>query len=95
MSIALDFFCLTVAVTMPSAAELSVFIGVGGRVKPSSWSVILRGTAVCPLWNSTPTSASAADATTCLRILHSVWIGPFSGGGKFEDFFGLVGSDLR
>ena len=95
MSIALYLFCLTVAVTMPLATELSVFIGVGGRVKPSSWSVILRGTSVCPLWNSPPTYDSAADATTCLSIIHSVWIGPFSGGGKFEDFFGLVGSDLR
>ena len=62
------------------------FIGVDGWVKPSSWSVILRGTDVCPLWNSPTTSASAADATTCLRILHSVWIGPFYGGGRFGDF---------
>ena len=57
MSVALDLFCLTVVVTMPSAAELSVFIGVGGWVKLSSWSVILRGTAVFPLWNIPPTSA--------------------------------------
>ena len=70
MSIALDLFCLTVEVKMPSAAELSVFIGVVGWVKSSSWSVILRGTAVCPLCYSPPTSALAADATTCLRILH-------------------------
>ena len=62
--------------------------------KPSSWNVILSGTAVCPLWNSPPTSALAADATTCLRILHSVWIGPFAGGGRFGDFSGLVGSEL-
>ena len=65
---------------MPSAAELSVFIGVGGWVKQSSWSVIFRGTDVFPLWNSPLTSALAADATTCLKILHSVWIGPFAGG---------------
>ena len=81
--------------TMNSAAELSVFIGFGGPVKPSSWSVIRRGTAVYPLWNSPLTSDSAADATTCLRILHSMWIGPFSGGGRFEAFFGCVGSELR
>ena len=80
------FFCLTVVVTMPSAAELSVFIGVGGLVKPSSWSVILRGTAICPLWNSPPASALAAEATTYLRILHSVWIGPFAGRRRFGDF---------
>ena len=71
---------------MPSAVELSVFIGVGSWVKPSAWSVIRRGTAVCPLWNSPPTSALAADATTCLSILNSVWIGPFAGGGRFGDF---------
>ena len=88
-------FCLTVAVTMPSAAELYVFIGVGGWVKPSSWSAILRSTDVCPLWNSPSTSALAADATTCLRILNSVWIGTFAGGGRFGDFFGSVGSELR
>ena len=80
---------------MPSDAELSVFIGVGGWVKPSSWSVILRGAAVCPLWNSPPTSDLAPDATTCLRILHSVWVGPFDGGGRFGYFFGSVGSELR
>ena len=71
---------------MPSSVELSVFIGVGGWVKPSSWSVIIRGNDVFPLWNIPPTSDSAADATTCLSILHSVWIGPFAGGGRFGDF---------
>ena len=95
MAIALDIFCLTVAVTMPSAVELTVFIGVGGWLKSSSWSEIHTSTAVCPLWNSPPTSALAADATTCLSILHSVWVGPFAGGGRFGDFFGSVGSDLR
>ena len=95
MSIVLDLFCLTVVVTMPSAAELSFFIGVGGWVKPSSLSVILRVTTVFPLWKSPPTSDSAADATTCLRILHSVWIGPFDGDGRFGNFSGSVGSELR
>ena len=95
MSIALDLFCLTVAGTMPLAAELSVFIGVGGWVKPSLWSVMERSTYVYPLWNSPPNSALVADATTCFRILHSMWIGPFSGGGRFGEFFGSVGSELR
>ena len=95
MSIALEMFCLTVAVTIPSAVDLSVFIGVGGWVKPISWSVMFRGTAVCPLWNSTLTYASARNATTCLRILNSVWIGPFSGGGRFGDFFKSVVSEMR
>ena len=91
----MDLFCLTVAVTIPSAVELSVFIGVGGWVKPRLWSVILRGGAFYPLWDSPPTSALDADATTCLRILHSVWIGSFSGVGRFGDFSGLVCSELR
>ena len=95
MSIALDLFCLTVAVTMTLAADLSIFIAVGVWVKTSSWSVIIRGTSVCPFWNSPQTSASAADATACLRILHSVWIGPFAGGKRFGVFFGSVGSELR
>ena len=90
MPIALDLFGLTVAVVIPSAAELSVFIGVGGWVKPSSQSVILRGTAFYPFWNSTPSSALAAEATTHLRILHSVWIGSFDGGGRFGDFSGRL-----
>ena len=88
MSVALDLFCLNVEVTMPSAAGLSVFIGIVDWVKPISWSVILSGTDVCPFWNSPPTSASAAYATTCLRILHYVWIGPFAGGGRFVDLCG-------
>ena len=94
MSIDLDLFFLTVVVMMPSAVELSVLIGVGCWLKPSSWSVMRMVIAICPLWNSPLTSASAEDVNTCLRILHSVWIGPFSGGGRFGDFFGSVGSEL-
>ena len=75
---------------MSLAAELTAFIGVGAWVKPSSWSVILRGTALCPWWNSPPTSSLAADNTTCLRILHSVCIGPFAGGERFGDFSGQL-----
>ena len=94
MSIALEIFCITVAVKIPLATELSVLIGVDGWVKPSSWSLMRRGIAVCPFWSIPPNPASAADATTCLRILHSVWIGPFAGGERFEAYYGLVGSDL-
>ena len=91
MSIALELFCRTVAVTMPLAAELSILIGVSGRVKPSSWSVVIcRGTAVLQLWNSPPTSDLAADSTICLRILHYVCIGPFAGGRRFGDFSGQL-----
>ena len=95
MSIALDLFGLTVVVKMLLAAELSVLIGVSGKVKPSSWSVICRSTAVCPLWSIPPTYALAADATTCFRILHSVSIGPFAGVRRLGDFSRLVVSELR
>ena len=54
MSVALEFFSLDVAVTMPSFADLSVLILVGGWGKPSSWIVMRRGTAVWTLWNSPP-----------------------------------------
>ena len=67
----------------------------GDWVKPSPRSVILRGTSVSSLCSSPPTSDLAADATTCLRNMYSVWIGPFYGGGRFGDFFGSVGSELR
>ena len=95
MSIALELFCLAVAVTMPLSAELSVLIGVGGWGKPISWSVMQRGTSVCPLWNSPPTSDLAADTNACFRIIHSVWIGLFSGSGRFESFYGSIVSELR
>ena len=91
MSISLDLFCLSVAVTMTLAAELSVFIGIGGWVKPSSWGVISRDNAVCILWNSPLTSALTADASICLKILHSVWIEPFAGGWRFGYFYRSVG----
>ena len=52
MSIALEIFCITVAVNMLLDEELLVLIGVGSWVKPSSWSAMRRGTDVCPLWNS-------------------------------------------
>ena len=53
------------------------------------------GIDVFPLCNSPRTSALAADATTCFRILHSVWIGTFSGGGRFGAFSGSVGIEVR
>ena len=86
----LGTFYLTAVVTMPSDAELSVLIGVDGWRKASSWSVIHRGTVVCPLWNSPPTFDLDADATKCFRILHLVFIGPFSGGRRFRLFSGRL-----
>ena len=80
---------------MPLAAELSIFIGIGGWGKPSSWSVTQKGKYVLPLSNFPLTSDLAADATTCFRILHSVWIGPFAGGRRFGDFSRSSDSKLR
>ena len=72
-----------------------VLIHVGGRGKLSSWSAMQRAAVVGPLGNIPPTSALAADATICFRILHYMWIGPFASGGSFGDFSGLVGSFIR
>ena len=49
------------------------------------------GIDVLPLWNSPLISALDTDATTCLRILHSMWIGPFAGGGSFGKKLGRLG----
>ena len=86
----LGFFCLTVVATMPSVAEFSIFIGVGGWIKPSSWSVTCRGTDVCPLCNSHTTSALVADATTWLRILHPCGLGYLLVVGGLEIFSGRL-----
>ena len=47
ISIAFDLVCLTVAVTMPSDAELSVLVEVDGPL--ILWTVIRRGTDFFPL----------------------------------------------
>ena len=51
MSIALELFCLTVVVTIPSSVELSILIWVGGWVKPISWSVMRIDITIWPFWN--------------------------------------------
>ena len=75
---------------IPSATEFSVLIGVGGWVNPSSWSVMHRVAAFYPFWNSPPTSTLAADSNMCLSMIHSVWIGTFSGGMRFGAFSGRL-----
>ena len=60
MSIALDRFCLMALMAIPDAVLLSVVIGVAGCGWPSSASVVRIGHAFFPLWNSAPSSASAA-----------------------------------
>ena len=49
ISMALDRFCFTDSLAIPLAVELSVTIGVGGCVWPSSSRVMRSGTASLPL----------------------------------------------
>ena len=54
-----------------------------------------EGYSCFPIVEQSLNSALATDATVYFRILHSVWIGPLAGGGRFGDFSGSVGSELR
>ena len=62
--------------------ELLVFMGVGGWGWSNASSALQIGIAVWLLPKTPAVSASAAEATTEQIALHSVWIGPFRGGGK-------------
>ena len=55
---------------MPTAVVLSTWIGVGGCGCPNAWSVIRNTLASCALRKRAPSSASAAEAATSLRIAH-------------------------
>jgi hypothetical protein len=93
MSIAFDRFCLIVSLTMPYALELSVRRGVGGCMWPSSVSVTLRGAPLWALWKHTPTSDSAAEATTFLMTAVTLRIDPLRASRSW-DFF-LRRTDLQ
>ncbi len=63
---------------MPTAVALSQCTGIGGWGCPRSLRVALK---IIPSWkfiNNAPSSASAADATSHLKIEHNVWNVPFS-----------------
>ena len=90
MSIALEFFCLIEELTIPAAVELSVLSGVHGWGWPSSARHVRIGSAICALWKSAPSSASAADAITFLRVLHSAWRTPLGVGLNGEMPGGLA-----
>ena len=68
---------LTVLFVMPGAVALSQCMEEGGCGWPSSSSVSLIIFASFAFKNIAHNSASAADATTNLRIVQSVRIGPF------------------
>ena len=76
MSIAFVAFSCISLFTTPHAVELSVCIGVGGCLCPSSLRVLRIGTAFFALMNSPPSSASAADDITALMIPASVCNAP-------------------
>ena len=62
--------------TILTVVVLSTCIGVGGCVCPSSLRIRRMTLASCALRNSAPSSASAADAATSLRIVQVMWIAP-------------------
>ena len=68
----------TVSLAMPVAVLLSQWTGVGGCLWPSSASTSLKMTPSLLFMNRAPNSASAADATTILRMPQSVKMAPFS-----------------
>ena len=60
----LDLCLFIVLFTIPTDVVLSVWIGLGGWVWPSSWSIRRMVCASLLLMKSAPDSASAADAET-------------------------------
>jgi hypothetical protein len=77
MSIAFVRFCLIVPLLYPVAVVLSVSIGVGGCLCPSSSNVVLRTAPSFVLMKTAPISASAAEDITCFRTLLTIKIAPF------------------
>ena len=76
MSIALDFFCFYVPLTIRFFTVFYVANIVGGCWCPiSDRAVIMAFSFWCP-----PNSASVSDAITLLIMLHSTFTGPFWGG---------------
>ena len=76
MSIALDFFCFYVPLTIRFFTVFYVANIVGGCWCPiSDRAVIMAFSFWCP-----PNSASVSDAITLLIMLHSTCAGPFWGG---------------
>jgi hypothetical protein len=76
ISIALDRCHLIVLLSIPPVVVLSTCMGVGGCGCPSSSRTRHSTLASCVLRNSAPSSASAADAATSLRMVQVIWIAP-------------------
>ena len=63
--------------TIPNAVVLSMWNGVAGWGWPSSVRISHTIFACFAFKNNAPSSASAADDTTCFIITHNECIGPF------------------
>jgi hypothetical protein len=85
-----DLHRLSALLVMPAGVELSVFTGVAGWGCPSSLSVVPIGTASCPLTNSPPTLALAAEAMTGQSLWQTVWMGPLGSGLLVGTLAGLA-----
>jgi hypothetical protein len=88
ISIDQDCWRFTVLFAMPTAVDFSQWIRVGRWGWPISSSMSQKIVAYLQFRNNAPSSASAADATTNLRIAHNVKNAPFN-------LMGLVGSDFH
>ena len=75
MFIARDHCCFIFLWIILVAVVLSVWIGVGGFLCPSSCRDIRKFTVSCALRNRLPNSASTAEAANAMT-LHSVCIAP-------------------
>ena len=62
--------------TIPTVVVLSMWIGVEGCGWPSSARVMRRIFASWAFRNKAPSSASAAEAATSLRIVQLMWTAP-------------------
>jgi hypothetical protein len=78
ISITCDLCCLIMLLTIPTVVVLSMCIGVGGCVWPSSARMSHKTLASCAFKKSAPSSTSAAEAVTSLRMVHVIRMAPFS-----------------
>ena len=78
MLIDLDLFWLTLSLSAPCAVELPVHIGVAGCLWPSSFKVLMSGTAWVAFMNRAAISASAALEQTFQMIFANTATDPLS-----------------
>ena len=80
MSNDFDRLGLIILLKNPSAVLLYVLMGVGPWGWPISMATMQMGSVCFPLWCTVPTSASAAEDMTFLKVTHSVRMGPLGFG---------------